>query len=259
MLISTKEFWSDSMSTGVTLVGKWWSSTRVILAWSNYSPFLQELPFWQCCWPAIWPRNTCRPRRPKSLESTSGRLSPQWESITPGREWLRCWRTKGAAKVSLRSSHSCESRPSPSKFLQLISSSFPFSPNGSVLVSFDAVESDLAIYDAKRFIGKNFTQEELQQEVSRYPFEVSFCGWWHLQHSWWPSSGETEWRQGRFPRRFRQRNTTDSARRGWRPADCPYGADGAETSESPRGFASQFSSGLTSSGFSLTWPSVKRS
>ena len=28
------------------------------------------------------------------------------------------------------------------------------------------------IYDAKRFIGKKFTQQELDKESSRYPFKV---------------------------------------------------------------------------------------
>lgn len=30
----------------------------------------------------------------------------------------------------------------------------------------------MALYDAKRFVGKTFTPTELQSEASRYPFEV---------------------------------------------------------------------------------------
>lgn len=56
---------------------------------------------------------------------------------------------------------------------------FAFRPNGSVLVGHDAVaQADhnplKTFYDAKRFIGKKFSDEsEFKKEIARYPFEVN--------------------------------------------------------------------------------------
>jgi len=51
------------------------------------------------------------------------------------------------------------------------------SENGTVIVGHEAVaQSDhnpaRTFYDAKRFIGKDFTKEEFEKEVARYPFNV---------------------------------------------------------------------------------------
>ena len=49
--------------------------------------------------------------------------------------------------------------------------------DGEVLVGYKAAaQSDHnpknTVYDAKRFIGKTFSKEELESEAARYPFEV---------------------------------------------------------------------------------------
>lgn len=53
-----------------------------------------------------------------------------------------------------------------------------FYRDGEVLVGHDAVNqqnknSANTIYDAKRFIGKKFTQSQLEKEAARYQFKVS--------------------------------------------------------------------------------------
>ena len=50
--------------------------------------------------------------------------------------------------------------------------------DGEVLVGYKAAaQSDHnpknTVYDAKRFIGKTFSKEELESEAARYPFEVN--------------------------------------------------------------------------------------
>lgn len=52
-----------------------------------------------------------------------------------------------------------------------------FSAGDTVLVGYDAVKQQElnpynTIYDAKRFIGKSFTQQQLDLEASRYSFKV---------------------------------------------------------------------------------------
>jgi len=49
-----------------------------------------------------------------------------------------------------------------------------------ILVGYDAVKQAEhnpanTLYDAKRFIGKIFTKEELEAEMPRYPFRVRRC------------------------------------------------------------------------------------
>ena len=58
-----------------------------------------------------------------------------------------------------------------------IPSMVAFTPEGTDLVGYNALyqaEHNVlnTIYDAKRFIGKHFTPEELKEEASRYPFKV---------------------------------------------------------------------------------------
>ncbi len=56
--------------------------------------------------------------------------------------------------------------------------------DGEVLVGYSAAaRSDHnptnTLYDAKRFIGKTFSREELETEAARYPFQASW-----FQHRW---------------------------------------------------------------------------
>lgn len=55
-----------------------------------------------------------------------------------------------------------------------------------VLVGYKAVAQadhnpDNTVYDAKRFIGKQFSQQELDMEKERYPFKVRFEQYWHRE------------------------------------------------------------------------------
>ena len=59
-----------------------------------------------------------------------------------------------------------------------------------MLVGYDAVAQEEhnpenTIYDAKRFIGKTFTDKEIIQAQKQYPFKVSclciyIAKWWHI-------------------------------------------------------------------------------
>uniref|UniRef100_A0A915HHN0 Heat shock 70 kDa protein 13 n=1 Tax=Romanomermis culicivorax TaxID=13658 RepID=A0A915HHN0_ROMCU len=56
-----------------------------------------------------------------------------------------------------------------------------FLKNGTVIVGHDAVAQSehnptRTFYDAKRFVGKDFTETEFRKEVSRYPFEMVLNG-----------------------------------------------------------------------------------
>lgn len=56
-----------------------------------------------------------------------------------------------------------------------------FLENGTVIVGYEAVAQSehnptRTLYDAKRFIGKDFTEDEFRKEISRYPFEMVLNG-----------------------------------------------------------------------------------